>query len=101
VNKGTITAGTNGAGIFTLGNAVNSGTINVGASFNFGTGGMIALGDNLQLTNTGAITGSALTPAMIILGNNGMLANSGTIAVGDFGGGLIATAAMRASPTAE
>jgi uncharacterized protein with beta-barrel porin domain len=91
LNKGTITAGINGAGIFTLGNAVNSGTINVGASFNFGTGGMIALGDNLQLTNTGAIMGSALTPAMIILGNNGMLANSGTIAVGDFGGGLIAT----------
>jgi uncharacterized protein with beta-barrel porin domain len=91
LNKGTITAGVNSAGIGTLGNAVNSGTINVGDSFTFATGGMVAFGDNLQLTNTGTITGGTLTPAMIILGNNGVLANSGTIAVGDSGGGLIAT----------
>ena len=91
LNKGTISAGVNGVGIFTLGNAVNSGTINVGGSFTFGTGGMVAFGDNLRLTNTGTIAGGTLTPAMIILGNNGVLANSGTIAVGDSGGGMIAT----------
>ncbi|HEV7544878.1 MAG TPA: autotransporter domain-containing protein [Reyranella sp.] len=91
LNKGTITAGINGVGIGTLGNAVNSGTINVGGSFTFASGGMVAFGDNLQLTNTGTITGGTFTPAMIILGNNGMLANSGIIAVGDFGGGMIAT----------
>jgi uncharacterized protein with beta-barrel porin domain len=91
VNKGTITAGINSAGIGTLGNAVNSGTINVGDSFGFATGGMVAFGDNLQLTNTGTITGGTFTPAMIILGNNGVLANSGTIAVGESGGGMIAT----------
>jgi uncharacterized protein with beta-barrel porin domain len=91
LNKGTITAGINGVGIGTLGNAVNSGTINVGGSFTFASGGMVAFGDNLQLTNTGTITGGTFTPAMIILGNNGMLANSGVITVGDFGGGMIAT----------
>ena len=91
LNKGTITAGINGVGIGTLGNAVNSGTINVGGSFGFATGGMVAFGDNLQLTNTGTITGGTFTPAMIILGNNGVLANSGTITVGDSGGGMIAT----------
>lgn len=91
LNKGTITAGINGVGIGTLGSAVNSGTINVGDSFTFASGGIVAFGDNLQLTNTGTITGGTFTPAMIILGNNGALANSGTIAVGDSGGGMIAT----------
>lgn len=89
-NGGRITAGTDGTGIAGRGNMVNTGTITVGDSTSFASGGMVGLADNLQLANTGTIAGGTGTPAMIVTGSNGLLGNSGTITVGAFGGGMVA-----------
>ncbi len=88
-NSGSVVAGENGVGIRSGGNITNSGTIVVGSSGTFGTGGMLAVGDSLILTNTGTIGGGTFTPAIFALGTGVTLANSGTITVGTSGGGLV------------
>jgi len=53
---GSITAGLDGFGILNGGTTLNTGTIAVGDSVSFGSGGMVGLGNNLLFTNTGTIT---------------------------------------------
>ena len=89
VNTGRIVVGDDGIGIESRGNVTNSGTIIVGNGSGL-TAGVLALGDNLSVTNSGTITGGEGVAGIAISGNNGFLNNSGTITVGDFGVGLTA-----------
>ncbi len=89
VNTGRIVVGSDGIGIESRGNVTNAGTIIVGDSSGL-SAGVLALGDNLSVTNRGTITGGIGVAGIALSGNNGFLNNSGTITVCEFGVGLTA-----------
>ncbi|MDI1286335.1 MAG: autotransporter domain-containing protein [Reyranella sp.] len=89
VNTGRIVVGNDGIGIQSRGNVTNSGTIIVGDGSGLAAG-VLALGDNLSVTNSGTIMGGTGVAGVAVAGDNGFLNNSGTITVGDFGVGLTA-----------